>query len=204
MMANVALTMENLQARGCSVCHFADKASCAAYLLSEIGNKTVGIGGSITIDELGIFPTLKERPEGEAFWHWENYADTSIQDFANAAPVYLMSANGVSESGLIHNIDGRGNRVANMCYGHEKVYIVIGINKIAPSDEMALWRARNVAGVKNARRLQYQTPCMPGEELKCFDCNSPNRICRVFVSLTHKPSSIADVEVVIVDEALGY
>ena len=203
-MANVTLTMENLKKRGFSVSHFADKASCAAYLLSEIGDKTVGIGGSVTIDELGIYPTLQERREGEVFWHWFDKNNTSIQDLANAAPVYLMSANGVSESGLIHNIDGRGNRVANMCYGHEKVYIVIGINKIAPNDEMALWRARHVAGVKNARRLQYQTACMPGEELKCFDCDGPNRICRIFISLTHKPSGIGDVEVVIVDEALGF
>lgn len=198
-MANVALMMENLKQRGFSVSHFTDKAACTAYLLSEIGSKPVGIGGSLTIEALDLYPILKER--GDVFWHWKNPAEVVA---ANAAPVYLMSANGVSESGLIHNIDGNGNRVANMCYGHEKVYIVIGINKIAPNDELALRRARHVAGVKNARRLQRETPCAPGEALKCFDCNPPNRICRIFVSLEQKPSGIGDVEVVIVDEALGY
>jgi len=198
-MANVALTMDNLKRRGFSVSHFADQASCRAYLLSEIGDRPVGIGGSVTIEALDLYPALKER--GDVFWHWKNQTEVVA---ANAASVYLMSANGVSESGLIHNIDGNGNRVVNMCYGHEKVYIVIGINKIAPNDELALWRARHVAGVKNARRLQRETPCVLGDALKCFDCNHPDRICRVFVSLEQKPSGIGDVEVVIVDEALGF
>ena len=201
-MADIALTMENLRQRGFSVSRFADRAACTAYLLSEIGDKSVGIGGSVTMDELQIYPALQAR--GDVFWHMRDLSDPTLIDRANAAPVYFMSANGVSESGLIHNIDGRGNRVLNMCYGHEQVYIVIGINKIAPNDELALWRARNVAGVKNARRLKRDTPCVPGMALKCFDCDHPERICRIFVSLERKPSGIGDVEVVIVDEALGY
>ena len=35
---------------------------------------------------------------------------------------------------FICNIDGTGNRVASTLYGHEKVYIVTGINKIAENN----------------------------------------------------------------------
>ena len=114
-----------------------------------------------------------------------------------------MSANGVSESGQVINIDGRGNRVANMCYGHEALYFIIGTNKIAPSDAEAMWRARNIASPKNVRRLERKTPCAAGD-LVCHDCSSPNRICRVFVTLENPPFSIPRTEVVIIDEVLGY
>jgi len=199
-MANVERTMENLQKRGFRVSRFADRDAAARYLLQEIGGRSVGIGGSVTIGELDLYPQLLAR--GEVFWHTEQPGDATIAQ-ANAAPVYLMSANGVSELGTIINIDGRSNRVANMCYGHERVYIIIGINKIAPSDEMALWRARNIASPKNARRLHKKTPCAYGEP-KCHDCDTRDRICCTFVTLERRPSGIPHFEVVIVDEALGY
>ena len=47
--------------------------------------------------------------------------------------VYLSSANGLAESGEIVNIDGTGNRVSATLFGHEKVYFVIGRNKLAPT-----------------------------------------------------------------------
>lgn len=200
-MANMEKTMENLKKRGYDVTHFTSKEAVVPYLLSEIGDRAVGLGGSMTIKELGLFPALLER--GETHWHWEQTGD-HVRKLANDCPVYIMSANGVSESGQMINIDGNGNRVANMCFGHDVLYFIIGKNKIAPDDKMALWRARNVASVKNVRRFGYPAPCMAGDELKCFDCDHPNRICKVFVTLEQKPSSIPKVEVILVDEALGF
>lgn len=200
-MANVERTIENLEKRGFTVSRFADREAAAQYLLGEVGDAPVGIGGSVTIDEMELYPRLQQR--GETYWHWFDH-DPETMKQANAAPIYLMSANGVSESGQIINIDGRSNRVANMCYGPERVYIVIGINKIAPNDELALWRARNIASPKNVRRLGVKnTPCREGE-LVCYDCDSPDRICATFVLQERKPSGIAHYEVVIIDEALGF
>lgn len=64
--------------------------------------------------------------------------------------VYVSSANGIAETGEIINIDGAGNRVASTLYGHEKVYIVAGVNKVCPDAEAAFHRARNVAAPLNA------------------------------------------------------
>ena len=199
-MANVERTMENLRKRGFQVSRFPNKEAATQYLLDSIGSKTVGIGGSMTVEAMELFPKLLAR--GETYYHLHQ-TEAGIMEKANAAPIYIMSANGVSESGLIINIDGRGNRVANMCYGHETLYFIIGTNKIAPTDKEALWRARNIASPKNARRLDRATPCAKGE-LKCHDCASPQRICKVFVSLEHPPSGMPNTEVIIVDEALGY
>lgn len=54
---------------------------------------------------------------------------------------------------------GAGNRVASAIYGHKKVWIVVGKNKLAPTYDEALWRARNIAAPKNAQRLHAKTPC---------------------------------------------
>ena len=199
-MANIERTMENLKKRGFHVSRFSDKEAAIQYLLEEVGDAAVGISGSMTVEEMNLYPRLIER--GVVHAHQYQKEPGVIQQ-ANASPVYIMSANGVSESGLVINIDGRGNRVATMCYGQEKVYYIIGTNKIAPTDEEAMWRARNIASPKNARRLNKNTPCATGE-LKCHDCRVPDRICRIFVILEHPPFGIPHSEVIIIDEALGY
>ena len=70
------------------------------------------------------------------------------------AEVYLLSANAVSESGEIVNIDGSGNRLSASVFGPKRVYYVIGKNKIAPDLHAAIKRAREVAAAKNAVRLK--------------------------------------------------
>ena len=116
--------------------------------------------------------------------------------------LYLSSVNGLAETGEIINIDGTGNRVASGLYGHKKVYFIVGRNKLAPDYDAALWRARNIAGPKNAQRLQKKTPCAVKGD-KCYDCKSPERICSALVVYWRKPSSM-DFEVVLVDEDLGF
>jgi hypothetical protein len=40
--------------------------------------------------------------------------------------------------------------------------------------------------------------------LKCYDCKSADRICRALVVLWSKMAGMEKLEVVIIDEALGY
>ena len=131
--------------------------------------------------------------------HWTG----GTQEEAAGAQVYLSSVNGAAETGELINIDGTGNRVASTLYGHEEVYFVVGINKIAPDYDAALWRARNIAAPKNAQRLHRETPCAVKGD-KCYNCRSPQRICRALTVHWCKPGSIQRAEVVIVGEELGY
>ena len=50
---------------------------------------------------------------------------------ASTCDNYLLSANGLAETGEIINIDGTGNRVSSSLYGHKRVWFVVGSNKIA-------------------------------------------------------------------------
>ena len=53
---------------------------------------------------------------------------------------------------------------------------------------------------QNAKRLNRNTPCI--ETGLCADCNSPDRICNIYVTLAKKPSR-TDVTVLLVGEQLG-
>ena len=119
---------------------------------------------------------------------------------AMASEVYLSSVNALAETGEMVSIDGIGNRVASMLYGHQKVYLVVGRNKLAPDYDGAVWRARNVAAPGNAARLQRKTPCAASGH--CHDCRSPERICRGMVVLWEN-MYFSEIEVVLVDEELG-
>lgn len=187
----------NLEARGFRVKVFATGAEAAAYLNGAIDGVSVGIGGSLTVQELGLGDTLAAH--NELHWHWSGGPEERPR--AAAAQVYITSANGLAETGEIINIDGAGNRVASTLYGHQKVYFVIGRNKLAPTYDEALWRARNIAAPKNAQRLGKKTPCaIKGD--RCYDCRSPERICRGLVVLWGPMLGI-DTEVILVDEELG-
>ena len=188
---------KNLEARGFSVSTFSTAAEAAAYLDSAIDGTTVGIGGSMTVQQMGLHEKLAAH--NEVHWHLTDGPEARAK--AAHADVYITSANGLTENGEIINIDGAGNRVASTLYGHKRVYFIIGRNKLAPTYDEALWRARNIAAPKNAQRLGKKTPCAVKGD-RCYDCKSPDRICRGLVVLWG-PSMGVETEIVLVDEDLG-
>ncbi len=196
--------VKNLEKKGYKVSVFGSKEAAADYMAAEIKNATVGIGGSMTALEMGLYEKL--RAENTVFWHWkatEEMPAAAMQQKAATADVYISSVNGIAETGEIINIDGGGNRVAATMYGHKKVYFVVGQNKIAPDFEKAMHRARNIAAPKNAHRLGTATPCAVKGD-KCYDCRSAGRICNIFSVFPTRPKSVKEYEVVLIKENLGY
>ena len=189
---------KNLEDRGYAVEVFASGAEAAAYLDGAVDGKSVGFGGSMTLDQLGLYDALGKH--NTVVWHWKQDAGPARRE-GMFTDVYLSSANGLAETGEIVNIDGNGNRVAATLFGHEKVYLVIGRNKLAPTYEEALWRARNIASPKNVQRLGKKTPCAVKGD-RCYDCKSPDRICRGLVTLWG-PMMGMETEILLVDEDLG-
>lgn len=190
-------TMNNLKNRGFGVTHFTTGKEAADYLCGEIKGVTVGIGGCKTADQLGLFDRLSEN--NTVYWHWKDNGP-EVRRNENSAEIFICSANAVSEDGELLNIDGMGNRLAGQVFGHKKVYIVIGTNKICPDFESALFRARNVAAVQNAARFGKKTPCQI--DGKCHDCHSDERICRA-LTVQWYPMMGMETEVVVIDENLG-
>ena len=180
--------------------YFETKEEAAAYLKDQIHGVTVGFGGAITSEEMGLYELLGE--DNTVYWHWKQPADEARRN-AQSAEVYILSANGVSETGELVNIDGTGNRVATSIFGPKKVYYIVGKNKIAPDLPSAMKRAKDIAAAKNAVRLNRKTPCVANGGDRCYNCNSPERICGVTV-IVERPSGGMEVEILFVNEELGY
>ena len=153
-------TVEALKKKGYKVTVFQNGLEAVEYLKKSIKGKTISFGGSQTLTSLGVKDALAIHntiyspdfpPAGETF--------QSIATKGMTSDVFLLSANAVSEDGDIVNIDGYGNRLSGSLFGHEKVYYIIGKNKIGGSLEEAIHRAKNTAAPKNALRLHRNTPC---------------------------------------------
>ena len=180
-------------------CHcFATGQDAAQWLAAECSGKTVGIGGSMTAKAMKLEELLPRT--STVYWHWLTPGPETLANAATAQ-VYLTSVNALAETGELINIDGTGNRVASGLFGHEKVYFIVGRNKVAPDYDAALWRARNIAGPKNAQKLHKKTPCAIKAD-RCYDCKSPDRICCGLVVLW-RPMMGQDIEIILVDEDLG-
>ena len=195
---NIAKTIKSMEKRGFEVHYFETAAEAGEYLKETLTGQTVGIGGSVTVRDNGFYDAVKEN--NTVIWHFlDGESETARK--AYGAPVYISGANAIAESGEIVNIDGRGNRVAATLYNKEKVYIISGTNKICPTHEDAIKRAREVAAPLNAKRLNSKTPCV--KDGKCHDCSSPERICNMQVSILGVPSEIEKMVVILVNQDMG-
>lgn len=194
---------KNMESKGYKVNVFDRKEEAATYIDSQVDGKTVGFGGSVSLHQLNLFSLLDSH--NTVYWHDEKPAHMSVMETRTAATraeVYISSVNGISEKGEIVNLDNTGNRVAAITYGPEKVFLVIGRNKIAPTLEEAIYRVRNVASPLNAKRLNRKTPCAANGD-KCYNCQSPERICRNLSIFLDRPTGV-EYDIVFVDEDLGY
>ena len=187
----------NLKARGFEAQVFQRAQDAADYLDSVLDGVSIGFGGSVTLQSLDLYDRLARH--NDVHWHWTGGAEERLR--AMRTDAYLTSVNALSESGELVNIDGIGNRLAAVFFGHERVYFVVGQNKIVPTYEEAVWRARNIAAPKNAQRLGADTPCAVRAD-RCYDCRSPGRICRGMATLW-EPMMGTRMEVLLIAESLG-
>ena len=192
---------QTLERNGFTVTVCATGAEAAAYLNRVIDGTAVGCGVSMTLEELGLYDSLASH--NTLIYHRRSEDVEAARRAAMSTEVYLLSANGIAEStGEIISIDGVGNRAASTLFGHRKVYFVAGRNKVSPDFAAALHRVRNVVAPKNAQRLGCKTPCAAKAD-RCYNCKSPERICRGLVVHYQRMLSM-EMEVVLVDEDLGF
>ena len=168
---------------------------------------SVGLGGSVTLREMGLVDALEARGVDVAN-HWkagrEGASPEEVMEIRRAhvnSDVFITGTNAVTETGELVNIDGTGQRVAAMIFGPKKVIVVAGVNKITGDLEEGLWRASNIAAPMNARRLHPKTPC--AETGECSDCVAPGRICGI-TTIIHRRPRRTPFTVVLVGEKLGY
>ena len=164
---------------------------------------SVGYGGSMTLDEIGLKTALDNEHyhliRRELAKTPEELREAYIRIYG--ADVFITSANAVTEDGIIVNIDGNGNRVSAISFGPKKVVFIVGVNKIAKDLDSAMHRARNTAAPVNCARLSLDTPCQTAGS--CVNCLNPKTICSEF--LVTRCNKLPDrMHVIVVNEELGY
>ena len=197
-------TITQLRRRGFEAEWFdtaAQAREAALQLLPE--GCTVAWGGSATIREMGLTQAvhagnwtvidrdLARTPEERADLHRRGL----LSDW------YLMSANAISAEGVLVNIDGTGNRLAALCYGPRQSLVLCSADKILPTTEAAIGRARNTAAPANALRFGGKTPC--AADGLCHNCLSPDCICSQLL-LTRACHPAGRIHVFLIGETLGF
>lgn len=169
----------------------------------------VSSGGSMTLEETGIIDIIKNKP----YTYFDRKSPKKEDQIGSVfCDVFFSSANAVTEHGEIYCVDGRGNRIAPLIHGPEKVIIVIGLNKIVPTLRDAVNRVKTIAAPANCIRLGIDSFCAEAGRCQGFPCHPEhlmassicdNTICS-FSTVFAKQQNKERMTVLIVKEFLGY
>ncbi len=161
---------------------------------------SVSMGGCMSAREIGLTDALKN---GEYDFIDRDAYEDGRQAMLKAydADYFLASANGMTQDGVIVNIDGNSNRVSAIAQGPKHVLFIVGMNKICDDVDGAMKRARNVAAPINAQRFGLSTPC--AKTGSCMNCKSPDTICCQFL-ITRYSRHTDRIHVILVNDNLGF
>lgn len=198
-------TLENLKKHGIEALFFPGRAEAKEEILKRIPPQAkVGIGGSVTLREIGILDDLT-RKGNTLFNHWQEGLSKEerfeMGRRQQRADFFLTSTNALTRDGKLINVDATGNRVTSMVFGPPKVIVVAGTNKIVKDLAEGLERIKKIVAPRNCRRRKDPTPC--AADGVCHDCNSPGRLCRVTTIVERKPFD-TELTVILIGEELGY
>lgn len=180
-----------------------DKEEAAEKILSLIGEgKKVGMGGSVTVSQLGLPERIilkntlyAHKPQMSTEERRKTWLACMDGDF------YLASPQAVTSDGKLIFIDGTGNRCAALTWGPKHIILPAGYNKIVKDLQEGRIRMRQEAAIANNIRLNKKNPCVISG--KCEDCSSPERICNIVTEIWKKPK-ITEYSVFLINEDLGY
>lgn len=199
--ATIIKNLEKRQMEG-YYCATSEEAVKKALELMPEG-ASIAWGGSMTLSETGLMEAIRsanyeiidreyaKTPEAQR----KLYGEICCSDF------FLMSTNAITLDGELVNIDGRGNRVAFLCYGPQNVIVLTGMNKVVSDVQSGIQRVRDIASPPNTVRLNKNTPCAVTG--RCGDCLSPDCICSQTV-ITRRSGTPGRIKVILVGEELGY
>jgi L-lactate utilization protein LutB len=201
---HIEVLISNLERRNIKAYYYEDLEEARNEILNMIPEDvSIGIGNSQTLKKMGISGAMSEK--GNTVYDKtlarEQQEVIKIKKAALTADWYITGSNAISLEGHIVNIDHSGNRVAAMIFGPDNVVVVVGLNKIMPTLDEAVNRARAHAAPLNAKRAGYNPPCL--ELKKCVDCKTNQRVCYnlVVIEGQHDPDRM---KVIVVNEELGF
>jgi hypothetical protein len=122
----------------------------------------VGLGGSESIIESGLVDALRKKNIRSLDRYRERVTKEEVWEMRKqglSADIYIASSNAITLDGKLVNMDGIGNRVAAKIFGPSKVFLLVGMNKVAKTVSEAVLRIKNYVAPRNAIRVNVSTPC---------------------------------------------
>lgn len=218
MNCSIEKTIENLQKNNMEA-YFCESKEEALEKVKSMINKgdVISNGGSVTLTQTGVMDLIKSGDYTYLDRARAGITQPEIEEVYRktySADVYFASANAITESGYIYNVDGNSNRVSAILYGPKSVILIVGKNKIVKTIDDAVTRVREVSAPQNAVRLGLDTYCSKSGKCMalsqntendeiCNGCNGDTRICCNYV-LSGKQRHKNRIKVIIVNEDLGY
>lgn len=171
----------------------------------------VAVGGSATLEQTGVLELLRGG------CHFIDRYEPGLSEAeqkarlmaAFSADVFLCSANAITKSGELYQVDGLSNRIAPLVYGPDRVIVVAGVNKIVEDLREAAQRVRAVTAPAIVKKWGLDAPCArvgrcpaegedPGRGCMC----DARRCCNFLVMGRQRIPG--RVQVLLVGEALGF
>ena len=200
--------IKNWQKRNILGFHCDTKEQAVDKILEVIPQTlTVGISGSVTLDELGIVRLLQGRHTkvfNQSKPGITREESLGLRRQGSLADYYLVSANAISEKGELVFFSGYGNRTAGVSYA-KNLIVVCGINKITANLDEALKRAREYATPLNCKRLNWNSACLGDGICRKEICLFPDykRMCCQILIIEAEVTPDR-LKVILVGENLGF
>ena len=204
----INILLKNWQKRNIAGVPCENKEEAAKKMLKIIPlSASIGLSGSVTLDQLGIVKQLEARGN-KVFNQYKPglSRDDSLElrQQGSFADYFLTSANAISESGELVFFSGYGHRIAGISNA-KNVLVVSGINKLAPNLDEAIKRAREYATPLNCKRLNWPAPCLKDGVCRNEICLFPEykRMC-CQVLIIEAEVAPERLRVILINENLGY
>lgn len=195
---------KNFEKRGFAALYCPTKEEALAKAVSLIPETdVVSWGGSTSIVEMGLYDYVKaHNPVLDRDTAKTPEERMEIMRKGLTCDTFIMGTNAATQDGQLYNIDGNGNRTAALIFGPKQVIVIVGMNKVEPTLEAAISRARSTAATINAQRFGIPTPCNANG--MCADCLSPKSICNQMVRTRRNSGPQGRIKIILVGENLGY
>lgn len=216
---DVKKTIRNLKSNNMEALYFPRSQEALQWVKNKLTpGAGVAVGGSNTLRDIGVtdyietgdFKYTSRYLKGHSFaFDPDVPAETVERSYMEGftADFYLLSSNALTENGELVNVDGKGNRVAALAYGPDKVFVIVGRNKIVPDLPAAFDRLGKIisrGGMGEQRGID--TPCR--KTGYCVSCKSENRPCCIYTIMSYQSKrqqkNFPRITVLIVDEDLGF
>lgn len=166
-------------------------------------NSSVGFGGSVTLEQIGILDSMRKRKDIYLLDRTKAKNPEELNGLYRkmfSCDIFLSSSNAITLKGQIVNVDGIGNRVSMITYGPKKVILIVGKNKITHDLDLAFERIKKIViplNLKRIKALEKTSHIAAG-----IDWTSENMWGQV--SIIERQNDIERMHVVIVNENLGF